>query len=66
MFKSKQKGFTSFELIVFTLWVAAIGGWIANIVKFVGMIGDNEITTMFIARAVGIPVGPLGVVLGYF
>lgn len=66
MFKSKQKGFTSFELIVFTLWVAAIGGWIANIVKFVGMIGDNEVTTMFIARVIGIPVGLLGAVLGYF
>ena len=66
MFKSKQKGFTSFELIVFTLWVAAIGGWIANLVKFVGMIGDNEVTTMFIGRAIGIPVGPLGAVLGYF
>ena len=66
MFKSKQKGFTSFELIVFTLWVCVIGGWIANIVKFVGMIGDNEVTTMFIARVVGIPVGPLGAVLGYF
>ena len=66
MFKSKQKGFTSFELIVFTLWVAAIGGWIANIVKFVGMIGDNEVTTMFIARVIGILVGPLGAVLGYF
>ena len=66
MFKSKQKGFTSFELIVFTLWVAAIGGWIANIVKFVGMIGGNEVTTMFIGRAIGIPVGPLGAVLGYF
>lgn len=66
MFKSKQKGVTSFELIVFTLWVATIGGWIANIVKFVGMIGDNEVTTMFIARIIGIPVGPLGTVLGYF
>lgn len=66
MFKSKQKGVTSFELIVFTLWVAAIGGWIANIVKFVGMLGANEVTTMFIGRAIGIPVGPLGAVLGYF
>ena len=66
MFKSKQKGITSFELIIFTLWVSAIGGWIANIVKFVGMIGENEVTTMFLARLVGIPVGPLGAVLGYF
>ena len=66
MFKSKQKGVTSFELIVFTLWVAAVGGWIANIVKFVGMIGDNEVTTTFIARIIGILVIPFGAVLGYF
>lgn len=38
----------------------------SKLVKFVGMIGDNEVTTMFIARVIGIPVGPLGAVLGYF
>lgn len=66
MFKSKQKGFTSFEMIILTLWGCVIVGWIANIVKFVGMIGSNEVTTMFLARLIGIPVGPLGAVLGYF
>lgn len=48
------------------VWALLIVGWVTNLVKFVGMIGDNEVTTMFIARVVGIPVGPLGAVLGYF
>lgn len=53
---------------ILILIVLALGltGWIANIVKFVGMIGDNEVTTMFIARVIGIPIGLLGTVLGYF
>ena len=66
MFKSKQKGFTSVKMIILTLWGCVIVGWVANIVKFVGMIGSNEVTTMFLARLIGIPVGPLGAVLGYF
>ena len=57
---------TTAGLLILIVWALAIGGWIANIVKFVGMIGANEITTMFLARLVGIPVGPLGAVLGYF
>lgn len=53
-------------ILILIVLALAIGGWIANIVKFVGMIGDNEVTTMFIARVIGIPVGLLGTVLGYF
>ncbi|MDR6455518.1 hypothetical protein [Variovorax paradoxus] len=47
------------------LWLLAVGSWIANIVKFVGLLG-GEVTTMFIARMVGIPFAPLGMVLGWF
>jgi hypothetical protein len=52
-------------VFILTLWLAAIGGWIANIVKFVGMM-DGGVTTMFIARIVGVVAAPLGAVLGYF
>lgn len=52
---------TSFALF----WLLLAGSWIANIVKFVGMLG-GEVTAMFIARIVGIPFGPLGIVLGWF
>ena len=40
-------------------------GWIANIVKLIGMI-HGEITAMFIARAVGVFAAPVGAILGYF
>ena len=50
-------------LIVILLWVVAAIGWIANIVKLVG-IADEPISGMFIIRVVGIFVAPLGVVLG--
>lgn len=45
--------------------IAFVGGWIANIVKLIG-IDFSHITGMVIARAVGIFVAPLGAVLGYF
>lgn len=51
-------------LFVITLSAAAIFGWIANIVKVVGMVG-GEITTMFVARCVGIFFAPLGSILGF-
>lgn len=61
----KQRGFTGYEMFVVILCLACIGGWLANIVKFVGML-DGGISAMFIARIVGMVLAPLGVVLGYF
>ena len=43
----------------------AIGGWIANLVKLIGML-DGGVTAMFIARIVGVFAAPLGSVLGFF
>lgn len=62
MFKN-QRGFTLFELVIVLLWLAAIGGWAANIVKLVAMSTDDM--KMFILRCIGIVVAPLGVVLGF-
>lgn len=60
-----QNGSVDAMFLVFGLiWLVAIGGWVANIVKFIGML-DGNITVMFIARAVGIAVAPLGSVLGF-
>ena len=47
------------------LVLVGLGGWVANVVKFIGMI-DGGITAMFIARGVGIFAAPLGAVLGFF
>ena len=60
----KQRGFTTIELGVFVLILALIGGWIANVVKLVGMLG-GDITAMFVARVVGVFAAPLGAVLGF-
>ena len=51
-------------LFVIALWIAAAVGWIWNIVKIVGDIND-PITTLLIARFAGVPIAPLGIVLGY-
>lgn len=48
-----------------TILAASIGGWVVNIIKLVGMLGEPSFTPMFVARIVGIPFGPLGAVLGY-
>ena len=62
-----QRGYTGIELMTVLFGVAVllgVGGWIANIVKLVGMNFDS-VTGMLIARAAGIVVAPLGAVLGF-
>ena len=60
----KQLGYTIAELMFAVIWVAAVGGWIWNIVKIVGALSD-PITGMFVFRCVGVIVAPLGAILGY-
>lgn len=52
-------------LIMGSMVVAAIGGWIANVVAIVGAVSD-PVNGMFILRCVGVFVAPLGSVLGFF
>ena len=61
---NRIRGFALTELIVVIVWLAAAGGWIANIVKVVSAISE-PVTGMFIARCIGVIVAPLGAVLGY-
>lgn len=43
------------------------GGWIANIFKFISLIvGSGAFDALFVGRALGIIVFPLGMILGYF
>jgi hypothetical protein len=63
----KQNGFSSSGMMVVALGAVVVvlgGGWIANIVKLVG-IADGGINGMLIARAIGIFVAPMGGVLGF-
>ena len=61
----KQRGYTGvMALFIIALWVLALGGWIANIVKLVGM-DFGAITGLLIVRAIGIFIAPLGAVMGF-
>jgi len=62
--KRFQQGFTAVELFIVALVLLGGGGWIANIVKLVGM-DFGAITGMLIVRAIGIFIAPLGAVMGY-
>jgi hypothetical protein len=55
----------SSDLIGLAILIACIGGWIANVVKLIGMLGGDA-SAMFIARVAGLFLAPLGVVLGFF
>lgn len=48
--------------IVIGLWIAAIVGWVMNIITIAH---DTGATGILILRIVGIFVAPLGAVLGY-
>ena len=61
----KQRGYTgALALFIIALWVLALGGWVANIAKLVGM-DFGAITGLLIVRAIGIFIAPLGAVMGY-
>jgi len=59
-----MKGVTIFGLVLFGIWVAAIVGWVRNIIDIVHTVSD-PLTGLFILRCVGIVVAPLGAILGY-
>lgn len=63
--KKKQKGTTLVELLTLIVYIAALIGWVWNIVKIFHIV-DDPITGVFILRVVGIFVAPLGAILGYF
>lgn len=56
---------TGFYAFVCVVALVAFGGWCANVVKFVGMLG-GDVTAMFIARLVGVVAAPVGSILGFF
>ena len=60
----KQRGYTRLEIAFVALVVLGVGGWIGNIVKIVGTMGDT-VTGLFIARCIGAFIAPIGAVLGY-
>lgn len=59
-----QKGFTIAELVLVLVVLLGAGGWIANIVKILGMSFD-PITTELVLRFIGVFLFPLGMIMGY-
>jgi uncharacterized membrane protein YqhA len=52
-------------IIILTLFAAGFIGWVMNIIKIVGSIGQNDLTVMFVARCVGVFAAPVGAILGW-
>jgi hypothetical protein len=63
--KKSQRGATLVELIVVVVFLLGAGGWVTNIVKFAKSDFDGPVTPRIVLRGVGIPVVPLGAVMGY-
>lgn len=51
-------------LIIASIWILGLIGWVMNIVKIVGTFGDL-LTGMFVARCIGVFIAPIGAVLGW-
>lgn len=56
-----------FALSILAIALAAIIGWIMNLVAVVHLfIADAPLSSLFIGRLVGVPVGIIGAILGWF
>ena len=54
-------------LIQLAVAIAIIYGWVVNLIAVINLaLADAPLTTMFILRIIGIPVGLLGAILGWF
>lgn len=61
---SKQRGSTLVGVFIIVLWVAALVGWVLNLIEIIKIVNE-PIAGMFVLRCIGIFVAPLGAVLGY-
>jgi hypothetical protein len=55
----------SFMAAMMCLVILAAVGWVKNIVAIIPLL-SGDITAMLVARIVGVPVAPLGAILGWF
>jgi len=53
-------------ILSIVLAIAAGAGWIMNVVEIVGIENWSELGGMEILRIIGVPLAPLGAVLGWF
>lgn len=53
------------QLSIVLLGIATVVGWVINLVEVIQMTVE-PITTLFVVKAIGIFVGPLGAIMGLF
>ncbi len=61
----KQSGFTSTELFLVILIPIITVGWVWNIIKLLNVL-DDPFSAKIVLRMLGIPLFPLGAIIGYF
>ena len=52
-------------LLIVAVFFAALFGWVWNVVEIFSML-DGPVNAEFVFRVIGIFVGPIGAILGYF
>jgi hypothetical protein len=62
--KLHMKYFLSAGVVWVGIWIAAIIGWVANIIQVIHLT-SGPVTTLFILKCVGILAAPLGSILGW-
>lgn len=60
---SKDTVILAGALFTVVLAIAALYGWVHNVIA---LANADAISGMVVVRAIGVPVAPLGAILGYF
>lgn len=58
---------TFFSLTIIGVWIAFLVGWVINLIEVIQLASaGGVVTTLFVLKAIGILVAPLGAFLGLF
>jgi len=63
---SVDKFAAGWMIFIVLAWLVLIVGWIMNITKFIGMEDGNFENSEWVVRLIGLPIIPLGTVMGLF
>lgn len=63
-----MKAVLGFYIGMLLLWVVCFIGWTLNLIDVIhlGISNQTPITTLDVLRIVGVPVAPIGAILGFF
>ena len=63
--KSKNKGYTSIELVVAFVAIFGVIGWFANIVHIANLDSIFPLSGSTLISVIGVPAFPVGMVMGW-